>query len=433
MIKVRLYTKERYIQEVMITSNIRKKDAILYDIDKFYALMHENNEPPFRDEESVHFLRETYNVEFVENDWYSVICDGKRRICLSRLNSDIKYALTLIYYSRKGKYLSFYYMDEKCWKVLSEMPFDILVAWNIDEIGIHFSCIEGASYVIENYPYMNNELPVKAVRFCDWPKRTDNYTRLKETDGCGPDYNLWIGEDGKYYTGGDFEIGYTFQYYWKNDISGIIHFCEEYKTTDYLVQVNQECNIFELGGLLNLSSGEYDVTLFSGYLSGLDNYKSMLEDSTITKDVFDEMVKELKEQACYQEYLFYLNDFKVIHHFIKKPACTTYRKLPILMVDMYDDGTYVVRGDLTVKYPEFTYIVMTMLEQRDEHRNTFCLFVDTDELLENVEDMDNTLYGLKITYNSLEIYDKEEAIKLFGAVLKEAYESGKCTVSEEFY
>jgi hypothetical protein len=61
------------------------------------------------------------------------------------------------------------------------------------------------------------------------------------------------------------------------------------------------------------------------------------------------------------------------------------------------------------------------------------LFVNTEELLKNVEDMENTLYGFKITYNSLEIFDREEAIKIFGAILKEAYESGKCTVSEEFY
>lgn len=222
-------------------------------------------------------------------------------------------------------------------------------------------------------------------------------------------------------------------YFWKKDIPGIIRFCEEYKTTACLVSVNQECNVFELGTLLNLSHDEYDVTLISRYLSDLDMYEFALENATITKDVFDEIVKELKEKVCYQQYLFYLKDFKVIHHLINKPKPVAFRKLPVLMVDLYDNGAYAVRGGLTVKYPEFSYIVLTMLEQRDEHRTTLGLFVNTEELLKNVEDMENTLYGFKITYNSLEIFDREEAIKIFGAILKEAYESGKCTVSEEFY
>jgi hypothetical protein len=103
------------------------------------------------------------------------------------------------------------------------------------------------------------------------------------------------------------------------------------------------------------------------------------------------------------------------------------------MADRYDDGTYAIRGELTVKYPEFYYMVLAMLEQRHEHRITFGLFVDVDELLDNVEDMKHTLHGFCVTYDSLEMFDKEEAIKKFGAFLKEAYESGKCMVSKEFY
>jgi hypothetical protein len=260
-------------------------------------------------------------------------------------------------------------------------------------------------------------------------------------------------ENGEGYKGNseDCNMKNDFSYQWKNDLKGILDFCEAYKTgencetseiaensemsnnSENCAKIAKQCNLFELGHLLGMTDMEFDATYISGYLSEIEKYKSSYEDSRITENEFKEIEKWLRGTEDYQTYLYFLNDFKVVHHFAKKPNPARSRKLPVLMVDEYDDGEYVVRGELTVKYPEFHYIVNKMLEQRQENRKTFGLVVDREEVLTKASDIDCALCGFQVTYASLEIFDKVEAIKRFGIALRAAQKSGKCKVSKGFY
>lgn len=86
-------------------------------------------EPPFRDPESQLFIREVDDGHLVDGDWYSYVSPFGRT-CMSSLCGGTKYALTLIYRSRKGLYTSFVSYGEDIWQRLQGLDMDILVAFD---------------------------------------------------------------------------------------------------------------------------------------------------------------------------------------------------------------------------------------------------------------------------------------------------------------
>ena len=136
---------------------------------------------------------------------------------------------------------------------------------------------------------------------------------------------------------------------------------------------------------------------------------------------------------AYQEYLFFRDKFKVISHIIVTPGGTTFRKLPILMVDKNSDGSYWIHGGLTLKYPEFHEAIGSVIEKRNKDGEMIALVIDTEELLDSVRDIDRAVYGFRTMPDSIEIFDVEDAVQLFGQMLKEAVASGRCKVDYEFY
>lgn len=54
------------------------------------------------------------------------------------------------------------------------------------------------------------------------------------------------------------------------------------------------------------------------------------------------------------------------------------------------------------------------------------LVIDVDEAIGSREDMDNALCGFRAVKDSVEIFDKDAAIRMFCEALKEALHSGCC-------
>lgn len=414
MVKVKLYT----VDDFMRTCTIGGGEYVT-EYQGYFEMHMLWVEPgweegiPFRDAESVRLLRESYGVEFVsDGDWFSV--RGREgRMDVSCLNDGLRFALVAISRSRKGGYTWFAPADERIWRVLADLPFDILVAMRTFEMGIHGRQIEGIDYQIINYPYNGRS---EAVTVLDDMLRINNeaYTEVAEARECGTGYGLCTGKDGRYYTS-SLDIGYAFQYYWKNDIGGILRYIEcsgkDYRGRVRLADTSRTYNIFDLGRLLR--GDEYCILMWCDLIGSEEGDRESVESSPV--------------------YAYFRDTFKVTTHMKVEPKYSISRRLPKLMVDKNSDGTYFIHGGLTYKHPQFEGLIRDMIDGRSPDRERFVLIVDVEELMKSAGDIEHALCGFRILADSVDAYDAEDAVQLFGEALEEAYYSGKCTVDKEFY
>lgn len=115
MIKVRLYSHQERMDTNRCPANGGEKSDHLYVGDgwdcAFWHILcptlldeEEAGKAPFRDAESVQFLKDTYGIVFAnEEDWHSVICEGTR-MNIACLNKAILCGLGAIYRSKRGLY-----------------------------------------------------------------------------------------------------------------------------------------------------------------------------------------------------------------------------------------------------------------------------------------------------------------------------------------
>ncbi len=106
MIRVKFVYDEKQYWDLMAERRI-----VMYDKENFYWLVQgdtatEKKEPPFRDDDSVRFIREVDHAEFVEGDWYSIVTPYNRTD-MTALCGGTRYALTVIDNSRYGRYTSY--------------------------------------------------------------------------------------------------------------------------------------------------------------------------------------------------------------------------------------------------------------------------------------------------------------------------------------
>lgn len=440
MIRIKLFTEDERIQALGFSGQEELMDKPPAQVEDFERLLpcyleEEEEMPPFRDEESMGILKGE-GLTFVSNDdWYSICGEGalgKERDSITNIRKWMKFALTAIYYSRQGRYI---WMDASCvpyeraWNQLSGLSFDILVAVRIRDIGsiasIHLMFSECSPYRIVNYPYKKQFIEVTVKEII---KRTDDfYTEVPEHWKQGPGYGLYMGKDGRYYS--DFiGVEYAFLYYWKNDIEGIIQYIEKkYPKRTRLGEVCKIYNTFTLAKALGL----YDESVVHlSYQDCRNCRKKAYETGGFTMQEYEEALAEREQGEEYENYVYFRDTFQFVSHLTVVPEEVTFRKLPVMMVDKNYDGTYWIHGGLTVKYPEFEECICDLVEERSPDRERVILVVDVEEMLGSAEDVDRAVYGFRLLQDSLEIFDRYEAVQMFGQVLKEAYTSGACTISE---
>jgi len=429
MIKVRLYTEEEYIHALTIDGNGSHDHVFDYksSFDSVLYNLHDHDALPFRDIVSRRFLKEIDGITFInDDDWYTVMWDNERT-CIAAIPKELKFALMAIEHSRRGRYTWFCPAGDKIWELLADMPFDILIGMRITEMGICGSKIGGADYQVINYPYGGKTVEV-TVKHDGILYGDDFYTEVPEGKEHSTSYGLHLGKDGKYYFD-MYGIGYALQYYWKNDIEGIIEYIGKKDNNRLrLADINQEYNVFEYAKALG-KDGDELVSL--DYLHILGCYNRIRAENGM--DDYDEAVQELQSGDSYQEYLYFRDKFKVISHLTWVPEGTTFRKLPMLMVDKNSDGSYWVHGSLTYKYPDFCDAIHQVIDERSQSAERYVLIIDAEEMLGSVKDIDSAVYGFKVMPDSLEVFEVEDAVRLFGQMLKEAVTSGRCKVDNEFY
>ena len=385
-----------------------------------------NSIMPFRDEFSKKFLKNTWNLEFVsDDDWYSIQSPEEGRFCLSGLSREMKYALTLLHFSRENRVLSYEFCDEKIWKVLSEMPFDILVAVDTTELKSWNDVSLGIDYIIENFPFNGEYIQVQA-----------NYYRIqgKQEVPITDTEHLYI-EDGIYYAN-TFEIStYLTHYDWKKHVETIIKYAGRYVKDEHpIVNKTLVCNVKEYAKLLGLKENYFLDC--SEYGRELYSYKRMLQEGDITQEEFNEVLPDIKRKyaTSYKNYLWLKGELKICSHLYKLPTNRTFRKLPMMIVDKFPDGSYKIWGKLTVKYPKFEEILYNVItDLYTEECERYIIVVDVEEVFDCAEDIQYTNCGFKIAKNCIEIFDKNDTLKMFIDIAQEAISSDKCEISTEFY
>lgn len=129
-----------------------------------------------------------------------------------------------------------------------------------------------------------------------------------------------------------------------------------------------------------------------------------------------------------------VNDLKIVCHLYTMPNTRLSRKLPMMIIDKYPDGSYKIWGMITFKYPEFDEILGDIIENYySEECERYIIIVDVEELFQDADDIKYANCGFKITKNCIEIFDQNDSIKLFADMAQEALDSGNYSISKEFY
>lgn len=364
----------------------------------------DHSEPPFRDPESLKILQ-VCGIELLEDHWYSMMVPNpygdteKNRLPLSEADTDLQYALTLLHYSREGIYLSYKSIEKKIWQVLSEMPFDILVAVWGEEINRCFQHFPD-EFLIVNYPYCGTEIEVHGKWHID--EEDSFFIRLELTEEEGadtsigfhnPECGLYLGKDGLYYTD-IFAMGSALEYHWPNDLKDVIHYFD----THYPARKQQK----KLAQISNI----YSITEFHELLS------------SVQPDISDCLLICVDKPEFLPDLPVILEDFVIISHLtvMPKEPCDKYPK--VIVIEKQADGTVTIDERYAGKHPDMEEMLAEALEMRKEGSELFCLFMDW-ERRRDVTDFDSILFGARVRWGSLELFDADDARQIFVAEVKE--------------
>ena len=107
------------------------------------------------------------------------------------------------------------------------------------------------------------------------------------------------------------------------------------------------------------------------------------------------------------------------------------RRVRYLVIEKRMDGSYCLRGQNSVKYPEY----WEMLDEAEGFAvpggEVLVLPVDVNEVVSCARDLEKAVCAFRVTDGVVELFDKAEGLREFAALLQEALNSGKCTVPED--
>jgi hypothetical protein len=311
------------------------------------------------------------------------------------LPEECKYALTLIDRSRRGDYLSFpheHWYRRKMNTILhlmKDFPFAIrLVACHAGH-GLVRTVPAPRPYLIENFPFHGKTIEVLVIS--ESQKAPQGYVvETIQEEGIPWTYELRCTEKGQYFIQ---ENVRDVTYYWKNDIRGILQKLEQFskKKKNYLLDSVQCCSLHEFAK--NITDG-------TAYFNGGAR-------------------KEFSRR--------FTDQYMIINHLRMEPRFVGRRG--ILIVDVNRDGTYLIHGHLTYSMLNLARIMRQMITEMEPDMTRYTLIVSN--MFENLEFLkDSTpMLGIRQEEYCMELFEPDEAMEIFGKILKEAYQSGRCIVS----
>lgn len=350
----------------------KKQRIILCRKEDFFRIVEgkwdKEKKRPFQDEDSLRFIRENDQAEFVGgDDWYSIVTPcGRTNV--TALCGDTRYALTLLHNSRRGTYTDitdFNDYGEDIWSRLTETASDILIAYDIQKVNGHYPELPiHADYVIENYPHEGGT--------------AEAYVRYTNCD------RLHL-EDGKYYTG---KYLHELEYQWYRDIGGLLAKSEEL--------------IEKTGKKYHYPPEEFSVNdLEQKHSTAFSETESSCGDETF-------------RIRCY------------LSEALREPCV----KYPINLLLEKREGKTVMREVCSVKYPDCSETVryndiVKLKQQRDE---MFGVVLDTEIFAERADTMKYALWGFRNFDSTVELYNGVRVLEEFVKAVKEPYEKGNLYV-----
>ncbi len=362
----------------------RKKgfSAAEYSENSFFRLLNgdalaEEKFPPFRDEESLRIIEEVDHATLVEEEWYAMVTPfGKT--CLSALSGGSKYALTVIYNSRNGVYTEYFHAGENVWKILGELPMDILIAVPQSEVLYLDTRPIYQDYILENYIYEGKEMPAY----------------VHNTIGLEP----YI-EDGCIHTS---MWDWSMQYSWKKDIPNVLAFIERQGTPrERLVEDTKEYGVNE-------------------WLERIGRLPEFEEDED---GLYDETEYNIEKRLDAEE-------IRIVNHMSHVPEMDIARRQPYMIVKRCLDDSYKLLGGMTIKLPEYEEVLEDVIPYAKEDGESFILLVGMDEVILEVNALKYAYLGFRTTKGKIELFDQNDALWEFGKLLKEAYESGNYIIDD---
>lgn len=156
MLRVRLLTEEEFFDHNIPIDPYEQKSFF-----RLLGGLGHPQAPPFRDRESLKFIREVDQGELIEGDWYSYLSPyGRTSMCY--LCGGTQYALTCIDNSRRGIYTRRRNYGKDIFARLGEIEQDILIACPVWEEQGDISCMLRVfpPCIIENYRHNGQEQEV---------------------------------------------------------------------------------------------------------------------------------------------------------------------------------------------------------------------------------------------------------------------------------
>jgi hypothetical protein len=396
--RVRLYDRETYNKPVESGKvEHRKYDESDFFEEKDGRCYNPKKKSPFYNPECIRLL-EAAGYKVPEDElqaWHMLYLSNGDEVLLNEIPYDHRYALTLVEYSRKGYYLSDKYLDMVSKELLSaEIPFDILLVACHSGYGWNHTIKLSYPYLIENFPFHGETIEVTVFPY-RWETPQGHVVETIQEEGIPETYDLQCTEDGKYFIKNDWFYVEDPYYYWTNDIPGILDYLQRKKddrSKNQLIDCTQRCSLHEF--IQNIEEGtEY-------FEDGEENGREFTE------------------------------SYQIINHLLSEPDISL-RTTVILMVDVNRDGTYRVHDETTCKWPNFAEILWQMMKKTDINQNMtrYAIFLDSGySFMAGLELLDDITFGIRQEENCMELYEPNEARIIFEKVLREAYESDRCTI-----
>ncbi|MCD7954363.1 MAG: hypothetical protein LUG93_01095 [Lachnospiraceae bacterium] len=399
-------------------------------LEQFQKFFTQAAEPPFRDPESAGYFREVIRGE-MDDDWYSIptpehdkVWDSPR-MAFCDLNNVHKIALLLINNSRKGIYTPFQLagrIDDNAWPYMASLPFDILICLQRMSSWGHFS--REVEYLVSNYCYKGKEMELTVTGRVSLSEREEDefFTELEPHIMYGAGYGLCIGKDGKYYMD-TWDFKRATEYYWLNDIPDTIaHLEAEQKKTEpfHFMGEAKEYSLLDYAKLSLRSPFRLSRMSSASRAFGEEDETEWI--CSVSSGEFGMEESEFPD----------IETFKVINQLYSLPDVQT-RKPVLFLVDRHADGSWSLGQTMTVKYPEFDELLAQVVcELRTPDPERYILVVDSDEKLYGPDDFKDTICGFLLKQNSLEVLQKEIALKRFADALRRAESSGRYEIRNKW-
>lgn len=208
---------------------------------------------------------------------------------------------------------------------------------------------------------------------------------------------------------------------WQEDLRSAREFIRKNYGNSLDVKYSKRYNIFELAEFFKkrLYCGDFDVFYEDSCITYLEASEKFLKRNNLS-------IWEAQDVL----YDYYTDVFFVDNHFEDiLEIDPVFRRLCMLMICRYRDGTYETYHRLTVKYPEVDELFMDIFEERSDNYESMILIVDSNEFLQDIKCLKQSILGAVVKKDIIELYKNDDGLILFGrwidALMDERRRSGR--------